>query len=48
MMTSLGQQLKGEARLDYQPNGSGYTLDVPKGAIVSEAKSSADVTAALV
>lgn len=29
MMTSLGQQLKGEVKLDYRPSGFVYTLNVP-------------------
>ncbi len=29
MMTSLGQQLKGEVELDYRPDGFVYTLNVP-------------------
>ncbi len=29
MITSLGQQLKGDVTLDYQPGGFVYTLDVP-------------------
>jgi two-component sensor histidine kinase/DNA-binding NarL/FixJ family response regulator len=40
MMTSLGQQLKGAVKLDYQPSGFVYTLDVPSEAIVNRSKSS--------
>jgi two-component sensor histidine kinase len=42
MMTSLGQQLRGEVQLDYRPDGFVYTLDVPLGALVSKAKDSSD------
>ena len=41
MMTSLGQQLKGEVELDYQPNGFVYKLDVPLEALVTKPKSPA-------
>ena len=29
MITSLGQQLKGQVELDYRPTGFVYRLDVP-------------------
>ncbi len=35
MMTSLGQQLKGQVRLDYQPSGFVYTLDVPLSGLIT-------------
>jgi two-component sensor histidine kinase len=35
MMKSLGQQLKGQVRLDYQPSGFVYSLDVPLGSIAA-------------
>jgi two-component sensor histidine kinase/FixJ family two-component response regulator len=38
MMTSLGQQLRGEVKLDYRPDGFVYTLDVPLDSLVSKAK----------
>ena len=38
MMTSLGQQLKGKVKLDYQPSGFVYTLDVPLDSLASKAK----------
>ena len=38
MMTSLGQQLRGEVKLDYQPSGFIYTLDVPLNSLASKAK----------
>ena len=41
MMTSLGQQLRGEVELDYQPNGFVYKLDVPLEALVTKPKSPA-------
>jgi two-component sensor histidine kinase/DNA-binding NarL/FixJ family response regulator len=40
MMTSLGQQLRGEVMLDYRPSGFVYTLDVPLNSLVPEAKAS--------
>jgi two-component sensor histidine kinase/CheY-like chemotaxis protein len=40
MMTSLGQQLRGEVKLDYRPSGFVYTLDVPLNSLVPEAKDS--------
>jgi two-component sensor histidine kinase/FixJ family two-component response regulator len=39
MMTSLGQQLRGEVMLDYKFSGFVYTLDVPVDAIVSKSRS---------
>jgi two-component sensor histidine kinase/DNA-binding response OmpR family regulator len=39
MMTSLGQQLKGQVELDYKPSGFVYTLDVPLEALVTKSKS---------
>jgi len=41
MMTSLGQQLKGQVELDYKPSGFVYTLDVPLEALVTKSKSRA-------
>jgi two-component sensor histidine kinase/CheY-like chemotaxis protein len=38
MMTSLGQQLRGEVKLDYQPSGFIYTLDVRLNSLASKAK----------
>jgi two-component sensor histidine kinase/FixJ family two-component response regulator len=38
MMTSLGQQLRGEVKLDYRPDGFVYTLDVPLDSLVPRAK----------
>ena len=38
MMTSLGQQLKGNVELDYQPGGFVYTLDVPLEALISKSR----------
>ncbi|HEV2044410.1 MAG TPA: hypothetical protein VGR05_06995, partial [Sphingomicrobium sp.] len=38
MMTSLGQQLKGNVELDYKPSGFVYSLDVPL-AVLSSRKS---------
>jgi two-component sensor histidine kinase len=38
MMTSLGQQLRGEVKLDYRTGGFVYTLDVPLNSLVPEAK----------
>lgn len=35
MMTSLGQQLRGQVELAYDPSGFVYTLDVPVSALVS-------------
>jgi two-component sensor histidine kinase/CheY-like chemotaxis protein len=37
MMRSLGQQLKGQVQLDYQPSGFVYSLDVPLGSIAAAA-----------
>ena len=39
MMTSLGQQLKGQVELDYKPSGFVYTLDVPLEELVTKPKS---------
>ncbi len=36
MMESLGQQLSGEVRLDYEPSGFIYTLDVPLSALAAK------------
>ncbi len=36
MMTSLGQQLKGNVELDYQPGGFAYRLNVPLEAVVTK------------
>ncbi len=41
MMTSLGQQLKGQVKLDYQPTGFVYTLDVPLDALATKSKPAA-------
>ena len=38
MMTSLGQQLKGNVTLDYKPSGFEYRLDVPLDALVTKPK----------
>ncbi len=38
MMTSLGQQLKGNVALDYKPSGFIYALDVPLEALIAEPK----------
>ena len=35
MITALGQQLKGEVKLDYTSSGFAYTLDVPVEALVT-------------
>jgi two-component sensor histidine kinase/DNA-binding NarL/FixJ family response regulator len=35
MMTSLGQQLKGQVSLDYKPGGFVYTMDVPLDAVTT-------------
>src|ERR1700675_233466 len=37
LMASLGQQLKGEVRLAYEPTGFVYTLDVPMTSLVAPA-----------
>ena len=36
MMGSLGQQLNGEVRLDYQTGGFVYVLDVPLAALTAK------------
>jgi len=36
MVTSLGQQLKGEVELDYKPSGFVYTLDVPLEELITK------------
>ena len=41
MMTSLGQQLKGQVALDYKPTGFVYTLNVPLEALTTKPKSNA-------
>ncbi len=38
MMTSLGQQLKGQVELDYKPSGFVYKLDVPLEALITNSK----------
>ena len=38
MMTSLGQQLKGQVELDYKPTGFVYSLDVPLKALTAKPK----------
>ena len=35
MITALGQQLKGQVKLDYTPTGFTYTLNVPVEALIS-------------
>jgi two-component sensor histidine kinase len=37
LMASLGQQLKGEVRLAYEPTGFIYTMDVPMASLVAAA-----------
>jgi two-component sensor histidine kinase len=37
LMSSLGQQLKGEVRLAYEPTGFIYTMDVPMTSLVAPA-----------
>jgi two-component sensor histidine kinase len=37
LIGSLGQQLKGEVRLAYEPSGFVYTLDVPMTSLVAPA-----------
>ena len=44
MMTSLGQQLKGKVKLDYQPGGFVYSLDVPLDALITKSKTGASET----
>ena len=46
MMTSLGQQLNGKVKLDYQTSGFVYTLDVPLEALVTKSKGRASEAAA--
>ncbi len=46
MITSLGQQLRGEVELDYQPAGFLYRLDVPLDALVPVSKSTQSEAAA--
>ncbi|MEO7820088.1 MAG: HWE histidine kinase domain-containing protein [Sphingomicrobium sp.] len=41
MMTSLGQQLKGQVELDYRPSGFVYLLDVPLDALITKSKTGA-------
>ncbi len=41
MMTSLGQQLKGDVELAYKPSGFAYTLDVPLETLVTKPKNPA-------
>ena len=41
MMTSLGQQLKGEVKLDYKPTGFVYSLDLPPEEFITASKSCA-------
>lgn len=36
MITSLGQQLKGQVELDYKPDGFAYTLNVPVEALMTK------------
>ncbi len=38
MITSLGQQLKGQVALDYKPSGFVYTLNLPLEALVTKPK----------
>ena len=35
MMESLGQQLRGQVQLTYDPSGFVYALDVPLGSVVA-------------
>jgi hypothetical protein len=37
MMTSLGQQLKGRAELEYNPGGFVYRMEVPLDAVTLKA-----------
>jgi hypothetical protein len=37
MMGSLGQQLTGQVRLAYEPDGFVYSLDVPLNSVVAVA-----------
>jgi len=37
LIGSLGQQLKGEVRLAYEPTGFVYTMDVPMTSLVAPA-----------
>jgi two-component sensor histidine kinase len=37
LIGSLGQQLKGEVRLEYEPEGFVYTMDVPMASLVAPA-----------
>ena len=41
MMTSLGQQLKGQVSLEYKPSGFTYMLNVPLEALVTKPKADA-------
>ncbi len=41
MITSLGQQLKGQVELDYKPSGFVYTLNLPHEALTTKPKSDA-------
>ncbi len=41
MIRSLGQQLKGEVKLDYKPSGFVYSLDLPPKELIAESKSHA-------
>lgn len=41
MITSLGQQLKGQVELDYKSSGFVYTLNVPLEALITKSKSRA-------
>jgi two-component sensor histidine kinase len=41
MMTSLGQQLKGDVKLDYKPSGFVYSLDLPLEELTTDSKSRA-------
>jgi hypothetical protein len=36
MMDSLGQQLNGQVKLDYQPTGFVYILDVPLNSLTEK------------
>ena len=45
LMTSLGQQLKGDVKLTYEPGGFTYALDVPVSALAPEASAQAGLPA---
>ena len=45
MMTSLGQQLKGDVKLDYKPSGFVYSLDVPLENLIESTSSASEAKA---